>query len=182
MSMRTVSDVLALILATSLWSCERARPFDPEARAVEIFANCGMDSVCVHERWRRDPRHWNLGLRAEVAGRGPNALLVVETERAIVPPDLRESPCFAGAVKPPGLYFRTWVIHKSSAEFPFAVFHWQSFDEAAAGHRRTVAAVADARGDDGRLWKAIEHDSTLQPALVRFRGKRDRCQAETPSD
>jgi hypothetical protein len=176
MSMRTASELLAVILVVAACGCERARPFDPEAHAAEIFASCGTDSVCVHERWRRDPRDWNLGLRAEVAGRGPNALRVVETERAIVPPDLRESPCFAGAAKPPGLYYRTWVVHKSSAEFPFAVFHWQDFDQAAAGHRRAVAAVADARGDDERLWNAIERDSTLEGACVRFRGKRDRCQ------
>jgi len=181
MSMRTASELLALILVASVCGCERARPFDPEARAVEIFASCGVDSVCVHERWRRDPRDWNLGLRAEVAGRAPSALLVVETERAIVPPALRESPCFAGAANPPGLYYRTWVVFKNSAEFPFVIFHWQAFDQAAAGHRRAVAAVADARGDEARLWNAIEHDSTLEGACVRFRGKRDRCEEETPA-
>jgi hypothetical protein len=57
------------------------------------------------------------------------------------------------------------------------MFHWRSFDEAAAGHRAVVVAVADARGDDERLWDAVERTPALDRACVRLRGKRDRCEA-----
>jgi hypothetical protein len=183
MSMHGAVDVVALVLAVACISgCERARPFDPEARGLEILANCGADSACVHEQWRRDPRDWNIGLRAEIAGRRPDAPLVVETAREITTPDAWQSTCLPGSATGAGLYYRTSVAHKGSAEFPFLVFHWRALDEAAAGHRRALAAVADARGDDERLWQAIEKDETLDRSCVRFRGKRDRCQFQPPVD
>jgi hypothetical protein len=171
--------VLALA-AVAIGGCDRPQPFDPAAHAATVIAECSEDSSCVRERWRRDPRAWNVGLRAEVAGRRPQGLLVVETVREIVSPELRGAPCLADVTSAGGFYFRTWVAAKRSGEYPFAVFHWQSFDEAAAGHRAVVAAVADARGDDERLWGAVEHAPALDRACARFRGRRDRCEA-TPA-
>jgi hypothetical protein len=172
---------MTLAAALSLAACERPAPFDPQAGAREILAACGTDSACVHERWQRDPRNWNLGLRAEVAGHGPRAPFVVQTTRALASPELRASRCLDAVADGAGIYYRTWVLHPDHGQFPFAVFHWPSFDAAAAGHRRVVAVVADARADTERLWHAIEQDSTLEPACARFRDRRDRCQESDPA-
>ena len=166
--------VLALVAAL-LIGCERSRAVDPDAEALAILASCGADSACVQERWRRDPRDWNLGLRAEVAGRGPEAPWIVETTRDIITPELRAEPCFAEVAKSTGIYYRTAVSRKASDEFSPVVFHWKSFEQAAPGHRRVVAIVADARGEMERLWPLVEKDPLLEPACVRFRGRRDRC-------
>jgi len=167
---------LALVLAAAvLGGCERLQPFDPAGRAASVVADCGEDAACVHERWLRDPRDWNLGLRAEVAGRSPRGLLVVETVREIVSPELRGAPCLAGVAGAAGFYYRTSVSAEASGEFSLAVFHWRSFDEAAAGHRAVVAAVADARGDDEGLWSAVERAPALDRACARWRGRCDRC-------
>ncbi len=172
---------LALALAAvAILGCDRPRPFDPAAHAAAVIAECGDDSSCVHERWLRDPRAWNVGLRAEVAGRKPQALLVVETVREIVSPELRRAQCLADVTSAADLYYRTWVAAEASGEYPFAVFHWRSFDEAAAGHRVVVAA-ANARGDDQRLWGAVEREPALDRACARFRGRPDRCETKTPA-
>jgi hypothetical protein len=171
---------LALV-ALALAGCEQPPPFDPDARAAAVIAECGDDSSCVRERWRRDPRDWNLGLRAEVAARRPQAPLVVETVREIVVPELRGAACLAGVKSAEGVYFRTWVAAKASSEYPLAVFHWRTFDEAAAGHRAVVAAVGGARGDEERLWSSIEQAPELDRACARFRAKRDRCEAPPPA-
>jgi len=172
-----IDPVRAVALAALvLFACERARPVDPDAEALTILAECGADSACVHERWRRDPRDWNLGLRAEVAGRGPHGLLVVETTRDIITPDLRTAACLGDVAKATGIYYRTAISSKGSGEFPPVLFHWKGFDLAAAGHRQVLASVADARGDEERLWRMVEHDPQLEPACMRFRGKLDRCQ------
>jgi hypothetical protein len=160
--------------------CQRDAPFDPAAQALAILAECGADSSCVRERWRRDPRGWNLGLRAEVAGRRPQAPFVVETTREVVTPELASSACLGDVTERPGLYYRTWIAAKNSDEFPAVLFHWKSFDQAILGHRRVVAAVAEARGDAQRLWQTIESEARLDDACFRFRGKRDRCQLEPP--
>jgi hypothetical protein len=162
--------------------CQRAAaPFDPAAQASSILAECGADSSCVRERWLRDPRGWNLGLRAEVAGRRPQAPFVVETTREVVTPELASSACLGGVTERPGLYYRTWIAAKDSDEFPAILFHWKSFNQAIFGHRKVVAAVADARGDAARLWRTIGSEAALDDACVRFRGKRDRCQVEPPA-
>lgn len=168
---------LALLLAAAAGAagCRRAEPVDPEAHARHIVAECADDAVCVRERWRRDPRDWSLGLRAEVAGRGPRAPLVVETTREILAGDLRESPCFSNVASEAPVYYRTAVALKETDQFPFAVFGWERFEDALAGHRRVVAAVAKARGDAETLWRGVEKDTTLDRACVRFRDKRDRC-------
>jgi hypothetical protein len=171
---------LAAFVALSL-GCERPQPFDPDARAAAVIAECGDDSSCVRERWRRDPRGWNLGLRAEVAGRRPQAPLVVETVREIVIPELRGAPCLADVITAGGVYYRTWVVSTASAEYPLAVFHWRTFDEAAAGQRAVVAAVGGARGDDERLWRAVEQSPGLDRACARFRARRDRCEVKPAS-
>jgi hypothetical protein len=162
--------------AALLVACERSRAVDPDAEALTILAACGADSACARERWLRDPRNWNVGLRAEVAGRGPSAPWIVETTRAIIAPALRAQPCFADVAKSTGIYYRTAVSRKGSDEFSTVVFHWNAFDAAAAGHRRVVAAVADARGEPERLWPLLAQDPMLDAACVRFRGQRDRCQ------
>jgi hypothetical protein len=172
---------LALAFTVAILSCDRPQPFDPAAHAAAVIAECGEDSSCVHERWLRDPRAWNVGLRAEVAGRKPQSLLVVETVREIASPELRRAPCLGDVTSAADLYYRTWVAAKASGEYPFAVFHWRSFDEAAAGHRAVVAAVADARGDDQRLWNEVERKPALDRACARFRGRRDRCETKTPA-
>ena len=169
---------MATLAAAVVSGCDRPQPFDPAARAAAVIAECGDDSTCVRERWLRDPRAWNVGLRAEVAGRRPQGLLVVETVREIVSPELRGTPCLADVTSAGGLYYRTWVAAKASGEYPFAVFHWRSFDEAATGHRAIVAAVADARGDDEHLWGAVERSTALDRACARFRGRRDRCESK----
>ena len=172
--------VLALI-AAAIGGCEHPQPFDPDARAAAVIAECGDDSSCVRERWRRDPRGWNVGLRAEVAARKPQAPWVVETVREIVVPELRGSSCLADVTNAAAVYYRTWVVAKASAEYPLAVFHWRSFDEAAAGHRAVVAAVGGARGDDERLWSAVGQAPALDRACARFRAKRDRCEVKAPA-
>ena len=139
--------------------CQRAAPFDPAAEALAILSQCGADSSCVRERWRRDPRGWNLGLRAEVAGRRPQAPFVVETTREVVTPELAASACLGDVSERPGLYYQTWIAAKGSDEFPAILFHWKSFDQAILGHRKVVAAVADARGDAARLWQTIETEA-----------------------
>ncbi len=171
-----------MLVAAGFSGCDRSQPFDPDAYAAAVVADCGDDSSCVRERWRRDPRAWNVGLRSEVAGRKPESLRVVETVREIAPPELRGAGCLEGVTGAAGIYYRTWVAAKASSEYPFAIFHWRSFDEAAAGHRAVVAAVADARGDAERLWSAVERAPTLERACARFRDKRDRCEAEPPGD
>ena len=157
--------------------CERAAPFDPDRQARSILQECAADSSCVRERWRREPRDWNLGLRAEVAGREPRSPLVVETTREIVSPDLRGLPCAphttaVGTV----VYFQTAVGRKSSDTFPFALFRWERFEDALVGHRLVVAAAAKARGDEGALWDGIQDTAALDRACSRFLGKRDLCQ------
>jgi len=182
---RIATELVLLAAVTSgavLFGCHRPARFDPEAEARRILSECGDDSSCVHERWRRDPRGWNVGLRAEVAGRRPEAPFVVETTREIVTPELRSAACLGDVAESPGLYFRTWVSRKSSDEYPFVLLHWKSFDQAAAGHHQVVAAVAEARGDAERLWRSIENEATLDRACVRFRGKRDRCQVRPSPD
>jgi hypothetical protein len=173
-------DLWLALVAAAVGGCEHPQPFDPDARAAVVIAECGDDSSCVRERWRRDPRGWNLGLRAEVAARRPQAPLVVETVREIVVPELRDADCLAEVKSAAGVYFRTWVAPKASAEYPLAVFHWRTFDEAAAGHRAVVTAVGGARGDDERLWSAVEQSPALDRACARFGAKRDRC-AEKPA-
>jgi hypothetical protein len=176
--------LLIAVLGTGVAAvgCQRAAPFDPAAQALAILAECGGDSSCVRERWRRDPRGWSLGLRAEVAGRRPQGPFVVETTREVVTPELASSACLGEVTEGPGLYYRTWIAAKGSAEFPAVLFHWKSFDQAILGHRKVVAAVADARGEAARLWRTIESEAALDEACSRFRGKRDRCQAEPPKD
>ncbi len=167
-----------MLAFVAIGGCDRPQSFDPDARAAAVIAECGDDSSCVREQWRRDPRGWNVGLRAEVAGQRPQALFVVETVREIVVPELSGASCLAGVMSSAGVYYRTWVAAKISAESPLAVFHWRSFDEAAAGHRAVVAVVGDARGDDERLWSAVEHAPMLDRACMRFRSKRDRCETK----
>src|SRR5439155_9550731 len=123
-------------------------------------------------------RGWNLGLRAEVAGRRPQAPFVVETTRELVTPELAAAGCLGKVAEPPGLYYRTWVAAKGSDEFPAVLFRWKSFDQAALGHRKVIAAVADARGDAARLWRAIKSEAALDVVCLRFRGKSNRRQVQ----
>jgi hypothetical protein len=174
--------IAALATGVVVAGCQRTAPFDPAAQAQALLSECGADSSCVRERWRRDPRGWNLGLRAEVAARRPQAPFVVETTREIVTPELATAACLGDVAERPGLYYRTRVAGKDSDEFPVIFFHWKSFDQAALGHRKVVAAVADARGDAVRLWRAIESEASLDEACLRFRDKRDRCQLEPAAD
>ena len=178
MNARVGIDLVGVVAVAviALGGCERARPVDPDAEALTILAECGADSACVHERWRRDPRAWSLGLRAEVAGRGPRGPLIVETTRDIIIPELRAAACLGDVAKATGVYYRSSVSGKGSGEFPLVLFHWKGFDQAAAGHRQVVAAVADARGDEEQLWRMVERDPSLEQACMRFRGKVDRCQ------
>jgi hypothetical protein len=169
--------VAAAILAASLLAgCERTVPYDPDAAARVILRECGDDSTCVHERWRRDTRGWGLGLRAEVAGMAPGSPFVVETTREIASPKLAEAPC---AASPAGAAFdyRTSVTRKGSGEFALALFRWESYEDALVGHRQVVALVARARGDDAGLWAAVAAQTSLDQACLRFRGHRDRCAA-----
>jgi hypothetical protein len=168
-----------MLAALALAACAHpAPPFDPEASARVILADCSNDSSCVRERWRRDPRHWGLGLRAEVAGRAPENPFVVETTRDIASPDLASGPC---AATPPGAVvdYRTWVTRRGSGEFALALFRWDSYAQALVAHRQVVALVAGARGEEGALWSALAADEALSRACLRFRGRRDRC-AESP--
>jgi len=171
--------MLLVVAGLELVACERPAVFDPVAEARKILADCRSDSSCVRERWHRDPRNWSLGLRAEVAGSKPEAPLVVTTTREIVTPEMRETGCFPVSAREQGVYFQTGVWRKDSGEFPFAVFHWDGPNEAIAGQKEVLAAVARARGDEVKLWQEITQDSALGAAYVRFRGKRDRCQSES---
>src|SRR2546422_33472 len=95
-SARIVAErLLIVVLGTgaAVAGCQRDAPFDPATQALAILSECGADSSCVHERWRRDPRGWNLGLRAEVAGRRPQAPFVVDTTRELVTPELAAAGC-----------------------------------------------------------------------------------------
>jgi hypothetical protein len=157
--------------------CERAAPFDPDRQARTVLQECAADSTCVRERWRREPQDWNLGLRAEVAGREPRSPLVVETTREIVSPDLRRSPCAPEATAVGTVvYFQTAVGRKGSDTFPFALFRWKRFEDALIGHRLVVVATAKARGDEGALWDDIQDTAALDRACSRFVGHRDLCQ------
>lgn len=161
--------------------CTPQPPFDPQARGRAILEACAGDATCVRERWRRDPRNWNLGLRAEVAGRAPTDPLVVATTREIVAPDLSALPCEPHPATGGGVvFFRTSVGRKKSATFPLASFRWERYEEALVGHRRVVAAAADARGDEESLWKRVRSVPALDRACLRFRGKRDRCRVGDP--
>lgn len=179
MSARARAEVLwlAMLLGGAAAGCRSAEPFDPESRSRTIIAECGGDAACARERWRRDPRHWSLGLRAEVAGRDPRAPLRVETTREIESGDRRGSPCFVDGAGRAPVDYRTTVTTGGSDPLPFAVFRWDRFEEALAGHRRVVAAVAEARGDREALWRGIEGEASLDRACVRFGDKRDRCAA-----
>jgi hypothetical protein len=171
-----VLGLLALAALGGTAGCRPTTSFDPRLRARSILEACAGNSSCVRERWRRDPRDWNLGLRAEVAGRGPRDPLVVETTREIVVPELRDSACLPRAAPEERLvFFQTSVGQKSSAAFPFVVFRWSRFEDALIGHRRVVAATADARGDEESLWERIRDLAALERACIRFRGRRDRC-------
>jgi len=167
----------ALAVALSLTACKPAPPFDPEAAARTILKDCGADSVCVHERWRRDARGFALGLRAEVASADPQSPFVVETTREIASPDVVDSPC---AATPAGAAFdyRTSVTRRGSGEYALALFRWETYAQALAGQRQVVALVSRARGDEAAMWKALGADPVLDHACLRFRERRDRC-AET---
>jgi hypothetical protein len=166
--------IAALVALAACAACERAAPFDPEATARTILRECGRDSACIRERWRRDPRDFGLGLRAEVAGREPRTPLVVETTREIVSPALGEGAC-AVADGPTAVDYRTSVTPRASDQFPPALFRWDGYEAALVGHRQVVAAVSKARGDDAALWAEIEARPALEAACLRFRGKLDRC-------
>lgn len=164
----------AVLVAASLVACQRTEPYDPDAAARVIVRECGDDSTCVHERWRRDTRGWGLGLRAEVAGTTPESPFVVETTRDIASPALAGNPC---AAAPAGAAFdyRTSVSRKGSGEFALALFRWESYEDALVGHRQVVTLVARARGDEAAMWAALAAQASLDGACLRFRGRRDRC-------
>jgi hypothetical protein len=166
---------LALLAAlVAPLGCERPEPFDPEASARTILRECGNDPSCVRERWHRDPRGWSLGLRAEVAGRDPQAPLVVETTRDIVSRELGRGAC-ATSAGGDGIDYRTRVTPKGSDQFATVLFRWESYEAALIGHRQVVATVARARGDEEALWKSLQGQAALERACLRFRGKQDRC-------
>ncbi len=167
---------LWVVLATA--ACRPAPPFDPEAAARTILRECASDTTCVHERWRRDPRDWGLGLRAEVAAKDPESPFVVETTREIASPDLADRPC---AATPAGAAFdyRTSVTRRGSGEFALTLFRWDSYEQALVGQRQVVALVSRARGDEQAMWSALSADAALDRACLRFRGRRDRC-ADAP--
>jgi hypothetical protein len=168
---RGVLFVAALVLT----ACEHPAPYDPETSARSILRECTADAACVHERWRRDPRGWGLGLRAEVAGPTPQSPLIVETTREIAAPDLADTTC---AVAPAGAAFdyRTSVMRRGSGEFALALFRWDSYEEALVGHRQVVALVARARGEEPAMWSKLAAQTSLDRACLRFRGQRDRCE------
>jgi len=180
-SARVRTEVFGCVVLAALagiGGCERAAPFDPERRAATILGECGADSSCVRERWREEPRGWDLGLRAEVAGREPASPIVVETLREIVAPDLLGTPCAPAraAAAPTLLYFETSLRRTRSGTPPLALFRWERFEDALVGHRQVVAAAADAGGDERVLWAGIQDTAALDRACVRFVGERDRCQ------
>ena len=163
-----------LIAAVFGAACEKAAPFDPEAAARTILAECGGDSSCVRERWRRDPRAFGLGLRAEVAGRTPQTPLIVETTREIASPDHGSGAC-AAAPAGASVDYRTTVSPRGSGEFALALFRWESYEQALAGQRQVVALVSRSRGDEQAMWKALAATPDLDKACLRFRDHRDRC-------
>lgn len=154
--------------------CRQDRPPDPEAAARSILAECGEDWACVHERWRRDPRHWNLGLRAELGWKRRSEPAIVTTTRELPEPELARSPC-APRVGP--VYFRTTISLAASGEFPLALFFWPTVREAERGHRAVAEATEAARGAEQALWNEIQRRPDLDQACVRFAGRRDRCES-----
>ena len=163
-----------LAIAVGLAACEQAAPFDPEAAARTILGECKGDSSCIRERWRRDPRDWGLGLRAEIGGANPRTPLVVETTREIASPDHGSGAC-AAASAGANVDYRTSVTHRGSDQFAFALFRWESYEQALIGHREVVALVSRSRGDEEALWKALTASPSADRACLRFRGRRDRC-------
>jgi hypothetical protein len=167
--------VSIVLLALALVGCEHKKPPpDPGASARAILEDCRDDWACVHERWRRDPRNWNLGLRAEVAWKKAETPAIVATTREIVSTEVAGSPCAPSSAEAP-VYFRTDVSLHKSGESPFAAFAWPSIHDAEAGQRAVRTAVAAARGDESKLWSAVEAAPDLDRACVRFSGRRDRC-------
>ncbi len=166
--------IAAIVVALALAACKPAPPFDPETAARVILKECGTDSTCVHERWRRDPRAFALGLRAEVAGSEPESPFVVETTREIASPDLAGRPC---AAMPAGAAFdyRTTVGRRRSGEFALALFRWETYEQALVGQRQVVALVARARGDERAMWTVLAGQPALDRACLRFRDRRDAC-------
>jgi hypothetical protein len=172
---RIAAPILGLALAVAGPACKHPAPaFDPQAAARTILSECASDSSCVRERWRRDPRDWGIGLRAEVAGRDPESPFVVETTREIASPELSAGAC---AVTPVGaaVDYRTWVTRRRSGEFALALFRWDSYEQALVGHRQIVALVSKARGDEEAMWQALSADAAVDATCLHFRGHRDRC-------
>ena len=167
------ADVRIAALAVVLAACKTAPPFDPQAAARAIVKECGTDAVCAHERWRRDPRAFGLGLRAEVAASEPQSPFVVETTREIASPGV----VAACGVAPPGAVFdyRTSVTKRGSGEYALALFRWETYERALVGQRQVVALVSRARGDESAMWKALAADPALDRACLRFREQRDLC-------
>ena len=161
---------LLSLLALTL-GCHRDRPPDPDTRATELLQKSQGDDEWARNRWKEEPKNWDLGLKATVAWKTPDSAATVETIR-----DLRTEDLLGCLPKDSAAaYFQTSVSVAKSEEGPVAVFHWLNLDAATAGQKQVQAAVAATHGDQEKLYEAIQHEPSLDKACVMFAGRRDLC-------
>ena len=165
--------MLVVVACMTLAACQRAGP-DPESAARAVVAACHEDAGCVRERWQSGGDR-SIGLRSEIAGQSARDLFVVETTREIAAPDSGSPPCASRETA--GIYYRTTLAAKDAPGPPLAIFRWDGFESALAGHRRVAAVGVEARGDAAELRRRIEAAADLDRACAWIAGARDRCAA-----
>jgi hypothetical protein len=162
--------LLFLSLLNLVLGCHRSP--DPESRAAQLLKQSGGDDDWARTFWKKEPKNWELGLKATVAWKGPDSTATVETIRDLRTEDLLG--CMPKEFSSP-VYFQTSVSPAKSEEGPVAVFHWLNLDAANTGQKQVQAAVVATHGDEGKLYEAIQHDASLDKACVKFAGRRDLC-------
>jgi hypothetical protein len=141
------------------------------SRATEILQISQGDYEYEHKLWMRDPKNWDLGLKATVPA-GPDSTATVATIR-----DLRTEDLVSCAPEGPmpSIYFRTLVTLAKSDGGSIARFHWPTMDAAVFGQKQVETAVESSHGDVEKLYAAIQQNVALEKACVRFTDKLDRC-------
>jgi hypothetical protein len=150
------------------WGVYRLSTHD---RAAQILRDSQGDYEYQHNLWMKDPKNWDLGLKATVPA-GPDSTATVATIRDIRTEDL--TSC-APEGPTPSVYFRTSVTLAKSDGGSIARFHWPTKDAAVAGQKQVETAVETSHGDVEKFYAAIQDNMPLEKACVRFADKLDRC-------